>query len=200
MRIMANFANKASLRKEMKKILKSLSEEDIKRQSNAVTQKLLELPEYQDAKRISIFLSMRDEVDTHNILTQSLKLGKECFIPHYFMGGPKMKMVKLQDLEDYKNLPETAWNIKQPADEDQRPDALLTGGLDLILVPGLAFSKSGDRCGRGRAYYDTYLQKIYQEQDYPCVTVALAFKQQILDYVPTDPHDFRINHVLFPDS
>ena len=35
--------------------------------------------------------------------------------------------------------------FRQPADEDQRPDALLTGGLDLILVPGLAFSKTGDR-------------------------------------------------------
>eukprot|EP00088_Acartia_fossae_P008174 TRINITY_DN13883_c0_g1_i1.p1 TRINITY_DN13883_c0_g1~~TRINITY_DN13883_c0_g1_i1.p1 ORF type:complete len:198 (-),score=30.26 TRINITY_DN13883_c0_g1_i1:139-732(-) len=197
---MANMASKAAIRKEMKTILKSLSEDEIKRQSESVTQKLLRLPEYIKAKRISIFLSMRDEVDTQQLLQHSLRMKKECFIPHYFTSGPLMKMVKLRDLEDYNNLPRTAWNIKQPLDADDRPDALLTGGLDLILVPGLAFSKSGDRCGRGKAYYDTYLTKVSQEQEHPAITVALAFKEQILDYVPTDSHDFTIDHVIYPDD
>jgi len=200
MKIMSNMISKANLRKEMKAVLKTMSTEEIQAQSQIVTQKLLEMPEYSAAKRISIFLSMRDEVDTHNILTHALKVKKECFIPQYFTGGPIMKMVKLEDLEDYKNLPVTAWNIKQPANDDERLDALETGGLDLILVPGMAFTKAGDRCGRGKGYYDTYLNKIYKEQEQSVVTVALAFREQILDYVPTDAHDFRVDNVITPDN
>jgi len=183
------------LRKEMKRILKCLSEDEIKNQSAVVTQKLLSLPAYQNAERISIFLSMSDEIDTSSILQHALR-EKQCFIPQYFKEGSRMKMVKLKDLQDYEDLPMTSWNIKQPADDDIRPEALETGGLDLILVPGLAFTLSGLRCGRGRGYYDTYLQKASKTQTQPVKTVALAFKQQILDHVPTDSHDFVIDHVL----
>jgi len=187
---------KKLLRKEMKKILLGLSELEVKKQSAAVTQKLLDLPAYKEAQRISVFLSMKDEVDTTEILQHSLRLGKSCFIPHYYMDGPRMKMVKLADWRDYENLPTTSWNIKQPSDSDERAEALETGGLDLILVPGLAFSDKGERCGRGRGYYDTYLAKCSEMQTSPPVTVALAFSEQILDSVPTDAHDFIIDHIL----
>ena len=63
----------------------------------------------------------------------------------YFMGSNKMDMLRLYDVEDYNKLPSTKWNIKQPADDDnEREDALDSkDGLDLILVPGLAFTASG---------------------------------------------------------
>ena len=74
-------ASKATLRKQMKEILNSLSVSEKQRQSQAVTQQLLASTVYQDAQRISIFLSMHDEVDTTEILTHSLNIGKQCFIP-----------------------------------------------------------------------------------------------------------------------
>ena len=45
----------------------------------------------------------------------------------YKYKGPVMKMVQLESLSDYESLPETKWKIKQPADDDVRPDALDTG-------------------------------------------------------------------------
>ena len=56
-----------------------------------------------------------------------------------------MDMVKLHSLSDYHSLPETSWNIKQPPLTEQREDALTTGGLDFVLVPGLAFTLNGGR-------------------------------------------------------
>ena len=112
-----------------------------------------------------------------------------------------MDMVRLRDLEDYDKLPRTKWNIKQPSDDDDREEALDTeGGLDLILIPGLAFTRAGARCGRGKGYYDTYLAKVHQKQGRLPATVALAFKEQILGDVPTDDHDVRIDKVLFTES
>ena len=78
----------------------------------------------------------------------------------YYMRSSKMDMVRLIDKQDYMDLPLTKWNIKQPAVEDVREEGLDgEDGLDLILVPGLAFTKTGARCGRGRGYYDTYLAR-----------------------------------------
>ena len=58
----------------------------------------------------------------------------------YFVGGspPRMDMLHLQSYQDYMSLPETAWKIKQPPDDDEtgREEALEGGGLDLILMPG----------------------------------------------------------------
>ena len=113
-----------------------------------------------------------------------------------------MDMVRLLDMEDYDSLPRTKWNIKQPDENDEREEALDNdgGGLDLILIPGLAFTRDGDRCGRGKGYYDTYLQKAQTKLGMIPTTVALAFKQQIKDKVPTDDHDMKIDVVLFSDD
>ena len=58
----------------------------------------------------------------------------------YFVGGspPRMDMLHLRSYQDYMSLPETAWKIKQPPDDDEtgREEALEGGGLDLILMPG----------------------------------------------------------------
>ncbi|XP_023331821.1 5-formyltetrahydrofolate cyclo-ligase [Eurytemora carolleeae] len=141
---------------------------------------------------------MKDEISTTAILQHSLRSGKKCFIPQYFKGGSRMKMVELKDWEDYLALPLTSWNIRQPADVDIRPDAGQTGGLDLVLVPGLAFSSQGDRCGRGKGYYDTYLQNLTKTQAVPPMTVGLGFKEQIVENLPMDKHDFKIDVVISP--
>merc|ERR1711970_822756 len=106
-----------------------------------------------------------------------------------------MDMVRIHNMDDYNSLPVTSWNIKQPADDDEREEALESGGLDLILVPGLAFTKDGCRLGRGRGYYDTFLERCVRAER-TVVTVALAFREQVVDQVPTDQHDVPVQHVL----
>ena len=66
-------------------------------------------------------------------------------------------------------------------------------------MPGLAFSKSGDRLGRGKGYYDRFLSKCRENNKNLC-TVALAFKEQITENIPTDAHDTKIDMVLFSDD
>ena len=80
--------------------------------------------------------------------------------------------------------------------------SFLAGGLDLILVPGLAFTRSGHRLGRGKGYYDTFLMKhkaMHAATHRPLTTIALAFREQIYDEIPTVEHDFTIDLVLFDD-
>jgi len=70
-----------------------------------------------------------------------------------------------------------------------------------MLVPGLAFSRSGQRLGRGKGYYDRYLHRYRQLTGMrPVTTVALAFKQQVFDNIPTSEHDVTVHLVLFDDQ
>ncbi|XP_050521914.1 5-formyltetrahydrofolate cyclo-ligase [Daktulosphaira vitifoliae] len=189
---------KSNLRKELKWKLSEMTAKEINEQSKIITNKVLDNPLYKNSKRISVYLSMNSEVQTIDIIKNIFVSAKSCFIPKYRENG--MSMVKVKSINDIKNLPKTKWNISQPADNDIREDALLTGGLDLIILPGLGFSKDGKRIGRGKGYYDKCI-KSYKEI-YPknnLITIGLAFRQQIVVEIPMADHDSVLDLVIYPD-
>ncbi|XP_051896474.1 5,10-methenyltetrahydrofolate synthetase (5-formyltetrahydrofolate cyclo-ligase) isoform X2 [Pristis pectinata] len=140
---------------------------------------------------------MSDEIQTEDIIKDIFQCRKECFIPRYKAGSNHMDMVKLGSVEEMRNLPVTSWNIQQPAEDDLLEEALTTGGLDLILMPGLGFDKHGNRLGRGKGYYDTYLERCLKHPKGRPYTIALAFKEQICDLVPVTESDKPIDEVLY---
>ncbi|XP_025246251.1 5-formyltetrahydrofolate cyclo-ligase isoform X2 [Theropithecus gelada] len=156
--------------------------------------------EYQKSKRISIFLSMQDEIETEEIIKDIFQRGKVCFIPRYQFQSNHMDMVRLESPEEISLLPKTSWNIPQPGEGDVREEALSTGGLDLIFMPGLGFDKHGNRLGRGKGYYDAYLKRCLQHQEVKPYTLALAFKEQICLQVPVNENDMKVDEVLYEDS
>ncbi|XP_052572470.1 5-formyltetrahydrofolate cyclo-ligase isoform X5 [Peromyscus californicus insignis] len=117
---------KRSLRAELKQRLRALSAEERLRQSHLLTQKVIAHSQYQNSKRISIFLSMQDEIDTEEIIKDIFKQGKICFIPRYRFQSNHMDMVKLASPEEISSLPKTSWNIHQPGEGDVREEALST--------------------------------------------------------------------------
>lgn len=192
----ALFQAKQALRKELKLKLAAMTDAERLRQSDIIVKKLFKMPEYQTCKRVSLYLHMKEEVYTTDILKNLLQSDKKCFIPHYV--GPAMTMVQLTSWQDYEALPENKWKIKQPADNDTRPDALETGGLDLIMMPGLGFTIHGDRIGRGKGYYDAYLKQCINA-GCRATTIALAYKEQICDYIPCTENDMKVDIVLTLD-
>ncbi|XP_053741766.1 5,10-methenyltetrahydrofolate synthetase (5-formyltetrahydrofolate cyclo-ligase) [Synchiropus splendidus] len=193
-------AAKQALRREIKRRVALLSDEEKQRQSLVVSQKLFQHPRYQSCERIAVFLSMEDEVRTEEIIKDVFKLGKSCFIPRYERGSNHMDMLKLHSLEDMRSLPVTSWNIQQPAEDDSsREEALAAGGLDVILMPGLGFDRSGKRLGRGKGFYDTYLERCMRHPRGKPYTIALAFKEQLCQDVPVDDNDVLIDEILYED-
>lgn len=187
---------KGLLRQELKAKLNGLSNEEKARQSQVVQTKVLHHDLYRKSQRLSIFLSMHDEINTDLVLRDALDAGKAVYIPRYDSKSTYMDMVRLKSWEEYDALPMTKWNIKQPPLDQDREEALASGGLDLILVPGLAFTKAGHRMGRGRGYYDTYLAKCRDVQEHPPSTIALAFIEQVLPEIPIEETDVPIDIIL----
>jgi 5-formyltetrahydrofolate cyclo-ligase len=160
--------------------------------SNA-TRTLLSLPEYKAAKRISVYLSMPSgEISTSGIVHDALVQGKRVFIPYtYQLSDPKedqpksiMDMVELASIKDFESLEPDKWNIPTPskasissransfggkgitngaAVEAEKDD----GGLDLIVMPGMAFDSSFGRLGHGKGFYDYFLRRCQDSSRMP---------------------------------
>ena len=64
--------------------------------------------------------------------------------------------------------------------------------LDLVLVPGVAFDLNGRRLGRGKGYYDRLLA------EFEGWTCGVAFDQQVVEAVPSEPHDMRLTCLVTP--
>ncbi|XP_042553641.1 5-formyltetrahydrofolate cyclo-ligase isoform X1 [Dipodomys spectabilis] len=197
---------KRSLRAELKQRLRALSAEERLRQSRLLTQKVviscqvMAHSRYQRSQRVSIFLSMQDEVDTEEIIRDIFRQGKTCFIPRYQYQSNHMDMVRLASPEEIPLLPKTSWNIAQPAAGEAREEALSSGGLDLIFMPGLGFDEDGNRLGRGGGYYDAYIRRCLQGQGERPYLLALAFKEQLCPRIPVGDQDMRVDEVLYEDA
>jgi 5-formyltetrahydrofolate cyclo-ligase len=88
-----------------------------------------------------------------------------------------------------------------------------SGGLDLVIVPGVAFTRGGCRLGHGKAYYDRYLHRVallaesrlsiafnvvsLTESRPPPYVLGLSFSQQEIEDIPMDEHDVRMDDVVF---
>ncbi|KAF8934427.1 hypothetical protein BGZ58_005702, partial [Dissophora ornata] len=152
-------ALKNTIRKDMRPKLAALEPEEIKRQSLIVTEKLFELPVFKESQNVSVYISMHGEICTRDIIQTLLHQNKSCYIPR--CQGKVMDMVKIDSWEDFLSLPKNSWDIPEPKMDEVRENALDTQhGLDLIVMPGLAFDRTGTRLGHGRGYYDNYLVKV----------------------------------------
>ncbi|XP_034536131.1 5-formyltetrahydrofolate cyclo-ligase isoform X2 [Notolabrus celidotus] len=169
--------------------------------SRSSCSRLFKHPKYVSCQRIAVFLSMHDEVRTEEIIKDVFKWGKSCFIPRYESSSNHMDMLQLRSVDDMKTLPLTSWNIQQPAYEDHsREEALSAGGVDLILMPGLGFDRSGNRLGRGKGFYDTYLERCIKHPKGKPFTIALAFKEQLCPEIPVDANDVLIDEILHEEQ
>lgn len=186
----------------MKQLLSCITPESRAKQSQAVTSKVLQNEAFRQAQRVSIYLSTSDELDTTEIICEMFRLEKMVFVPSY--QGTKMKMVRLRDIGEYEKLPLTKWNIKQPDFKESREDAMTNGqGIDLFIVPGVAFTRSGNRMGHGMGYYDKYLTQHAEKYPHKKINImALALNEQIVDTdeLPMDDHDVRLQFVVTENS
>lgn len=190
-------AAKNALRKQIKAKLRKLTLDEKMRQSTAVAKTLFQNPKYMECQRVSVYLSMKNEIQTPMILKHALENNKSVYIPKYV--GNDMEMVKIASMEDYDSLPETSWHIKQPLDDDNsREEAIPSGGLDVIIVPGVGFTKGGDRLGHGKGYYDSYITKISAVKK-PYL-IGLAFDVQMNESIPLSDHDCPLDEVLYIEN
>lgn len=174
-------------KKELRKIIREENKKTLTpayRQvaSRAICQRLEELEQFQKAERIGLFHPLPDEPDLRDLLA---KYGttKELFVPR----------VEGKDINFYPYLGEGelvkgSFGIAEPQLAVEK--AIAPSKIDLIVVPGMAFTLSGIRLGRGKAFYDRFLPKCN------AFLVGTVFHFRLLQDIPSDPWDFMMNAVV----
>jgi len=174
--------DKEQLRRRMKQRRRELPAPQRRAASEEIAQCVLELPEVAAAEGIFVYVSYQTEVETHELIRRLLEGETPVAVPKVLDGG-QMTAVPIRRWGD---LRPGACGILEPGDS-----APLQTRLSVCLAPGLAFSRRGDRLGYGRGHYDRFLA------DHGGIDViGLAFDSQIIEELPTEPNDIRMNAVV----
>ncbi len=153
---------KTVLRSQVRKVLATALASSGPRPNTGtqLVQRLKNIPEYQNSKCVSIFLSMPSEVPTIDIISHAISSGKRVVVPKIIGPEPTdMLMIELSKLSDIDTFPKSKWGIPEPPSKyiASHPDLALSGVIDLVLVPGTAFDRRCGRLGQGKGYYGKFL-------------------------------------------
>ena len=167
--------------------------------SVAIQRRIESLPVFRRATGVHCYVSMRTEVETEGIFRACWARGKSTFVP-FQIREPRGLGWSLRKPGD--RLPRGPFGVPEP--EVERRSPANGDKIDLILVPGVAFDRSGDRLGYGKGFYDIFLSsllktRVKQEEGYvshsPAI-VGLAFSLQMVDSIPQDSWDVRMEKVV----
>ena len=172
---------KSELRKQVLQEMKALPREQKQAIDQVLTERVLQHPFYQEAKVIATYLSFPHEFQTQGLIEQALKDGKKVLIPKTYPKG-RMDFV----LYDPQQLVKTSFGLLEPQGD---LEVVEPSQIDLIHVPGLAFTREGYRIGYGGGYYDLYLEHFTghtMSTIYPCQVQEFNFEN----------HDIPVQEVL----
>ncbi|CAH1851931.1 5-formyltetrahydrofolate cyclo-ligase [Convivina praedatoris] len=176
--------NKKDWRVKQKKSLKSYQGVNRSQEERALRQLLLQMASWKTAKRVALTLSLPFELDTQPLIKAAWQANKQVVVPQ--IKNQQMAFVEITPQTSYQVGP---LGILEPCDVS----IVQSETIDLVITPGLAFTKTGKRLGFGAGYYDRFLV------NYAGPTVALALSCQIVPDLPQDKYDQRIMTILFND-
>ncbi|CAN1311219.1 5-formyltetrahydrofolate cyclo-ligase, mitochondrial [Linum perenne] len=215
----AVFQDKRSLRSKIRKALKGMDSAERARQDEAIQGLVLEAPWFKASKSLCAYISCPSlrEVDTAMIVSEAvtdpyegvfISFKKRLYLPRVEDMNSNMRMLRVSNIDD---LILNSMNILEPSvldsDGNRREDVLLAREpVDLFIIPGLAFDRSGRRLGRSGGYYDVFLKKyqsLAKERNWkPPLHVALAYSVQITEErsVPVTSNDVPVDGIVSPSG
>lgn len=163
---------------------------DVGEDARSIAEHVLASPEVRRSATVAAYVSVGNEPGTSALLDALIVLGRRVILP-----------VVLPDLDlDWAvyqgraGLVPARRGLLEPAGPRLGPDAVATA--DLLLVPGLAVSPSGDRLGQGGGCYDRALARV------PVGTPVwvLLYAEEVGLAVPSEPHDRRVTGTVTPEG
>lgn len=156
-----------------------LSEEEKMQAASQVFDLLEKTAAFILADRILMYHSLPDELQTHAFL-KKWNSRKQFFLPR--VNGVNLDILPY----DESRLELGAFHIEEPSGND----TVDADSIELIIVPAVAYDRSGNRLGRGKGFYDRLLQES------KATKIGVAYEFQIYDELPVEPHDVPVDFVI----
>ncbi len=162
-------------------------EADRKRYDSEIERRLIALNVYKEASSVLCFASFRDEVDLWNVIDHSWQMGKTILLPKIAKDTNTLDLFKV---DNKKQLKPGQWGILEPDPTQSQP--IDPKRVSLVIIPGVAFDRQGNRLGYGKGFYDRLLMRIPLHVE----RIAVAYQCQLIDEVPTEPHDKKLDGLI----
>ena len=185
--------SKEILRREIKTRLKDVPQEEFRYQGAQASALLRSSPVWSRFNTVFLFLSMKSEIDTQVLLETALADGKKVFAPKV----EEEKLVFYPLLSADGPRQKNSLGIREPlclGSGEMKPAA--SGDFPaLIITPGLAFDREGNRLGRGGGYYDRFFAEL-ESGGLQYNAIGLCMDFQVAALVPAGENDKKVNGLL----
>jgi 5-formyltetrahydrofolate cyclo-ligase len=168
--------DKPTLRRRMRQTCELIDDRTLR--SVQLWAAIAEMPEYRSARTVMAFASMVTEPETDGLFARLERDGKVLVLPRIV--GDRLEPALVGE-----GTKTAVWGIREPQGPVVDPAT-----IDLIIVPGVAFTAAGARLGHGKAYYDRFLPGTR------AYTVGACFAEQLVDELPLEPHDVVLHRVI----
>lgn len=162
----------------------ALPPHSVREKSEKIMERLFSLDDFIGASTVMFYIDMRNEVETKSAVERAFDMGKRVIVPKVKKGYGLLAI----EIHSLKELEPGTFGVLEPVKNEEIP----LEDIDLVVVPGVAFNEMGFRLGYGGGYYDNFLPKLRKDAK----KVAVAFDMQLVEDLPTEPHDVRMDMIV----
>jgi 5-formyltetrahydrofolate cyclo-ligase len=182
---------KAEMRTRMERFLAGMDAGDLEKRSIQVAMRFQDTRAWREAQVVLCFLSMPHELDSSTLIRTAHASGKRVAVPRIEKGDICFFFLP----PEAGQLPRDRWGIPVPRPEWE-PLPLQRGSRILVAAPGLAFDRAGNRLGRGKGYYDRFLESARDALADELTAIGICFSEQLVEEVPHTERDQRLDGVV----
>ena len=180
---------KVRLRQELKSSRESIGPAQREAAAMAAEAKIVNLPEWQNAKVVCLYASFQGELPTTQLLQNLLRSDKRCVLPKVNSQG----MPELYEIKSFQDLELSSLEILEPKINCPRINPTQ---IDFFLVPGIGFDRQGNRLGHGAGFYDRLLAQASPTAYF----LGYGYDFQVVDAIPHETHDMVMHAMATPSQ
>ena len=160
------------------------TQEQLASMSEAVCNSIVCDGQWRLCNTVLLYYPLQDEVDVRPLIQMAHQAGHRVLLPVVVGQDLELRLYQGED-----SLRAGAYNIMEPVGPLFPPEQYCQ--IQMAIVPGMAFSASGQQLGRGKGYYDRLLPQLSQ-----AYKIGVCFPFQFLTDVPSEEHDVAMNEVV----
>lgn len=171
--------DKRTLRRSVRAEIAKLSDEEKALLSARIFATIEQLEAVENATVVALYAALADEPQSEEIIDRLAK-SKRVVLPR--IKGDEMDFYDISE-----GVSEGSFGILEPI----ATTPIEPCEIDVMIVPGVAFTRNGARLGRGKGFYDKYLSR----NGFRAYTIGVCYPCQIVESIPTEGHDKTLDRV-----